>query len=209
MPGKVQDLTGKQFKSIHVIKQHGFNKWRTALWNTECLVCGYKTVQRGVSAKRGSCASCGHISRSVKQVTHGESKTQVYRLWADVKQRCTNPKSDGYHRYGGRGITMYPAWLDDYTAFRNWINATLGDRPDGTSIDRIDNDGNYEPGNLRWATPLQQSYNRGDNVFITIDGTSLPMREWATAYRVPYKRMIARYYGHGWRGVKLLLPKQS
>jgi 5-methylcytosine-specific restriction endonuclease McrA len=79
--------------------------------------------------------------------------------WRSMKRRITNPKSSRYHRYGGRGITIFPEWLNSFQKFKTYIIENLGDRPDGYSLDRINNDGNYEPGNLRWATAEIQKQN--------------------------------------------------
>lgn len=81
-------------------------------------------------------------------------------IWQGMKQRCHNSSSPKYYRYGARGISVHPPWLDDYPAFETWILENLGPRPEGTSLDRIDNDGNYEPGNLQWASAKDQAYNR-------------------------------------------------
>lgn len=81
--------------------------------------------------------------------------------WQGIKQRCYNPKNHRYPRYGARGIRVYESWIDDYHAFETWISENLGPRPEGMSLDRIDNDGNYEPGNLKWSDSKEQVFNRG------------------------------------------------
>jgi 5-methylcytosine-specific restriction endonuclease McrA len=86
------------------------------------------------------------------------------RLHRLIRFRTQNKNSNSYKAYGGRGITMYPEWVKDYGAFEKYINENLGDRPEGSSIDRIDNDKGYEPGNIRWATPEAQGQNRRTNV---------------------------------------------
>ncbi len=84
----------------------------------------------------------------------------VYGTWQGMKGRCLNPTDRQYRNYGGRGISVHSDWRDDFPAFRDWVEANLGKRPEGYSLDRIDNDGNYEPGNLRWASARTQAGNR-------------------------------------------------
>lgn len=93
-------------------------------------------------------------------VTHGLSGTKIRRCWSHIKQRCFNENNRKYKHYGGRGITMFRPWIDDFLSFYNFVSTLPGwDNPE-LSIDRINNDGHYEPGNLRWATKEQQKANR-------------------------------------------------
>ena len=117
-----------------------------------------------------------------KRVKHGgavdarEGKgNPIYKLWSAMKDRCLNPNSKHYHRYGGRGITMCDAWANDYAIFAK----DIGERPKGATLDRIDNDGNYEPNNVRWANRVEQANNRVTNVFITYDGLTMSLADWA------------------------------
>ena len=100
--------------------------------------------------------------------THGLSKHPLYGTWAGMISRCYNPASPSYFRWGGRGVRVYEPWRATPTEFIAWIEANLGPRPGGMTLDRYpDNDGNYEPGNVRWATKQQQTANRR-----TVDGVT-------------------------------------
>ena len=86
-------------------------------------------------------------------------ETPIYRLWTNIKQRCYNPNTPNYDDYGGRGITMYAPWVDNFPLFESYI-LSLGEKPEGTSIDRVHNDEGYFPMNLRWATRSEQQRNK-------------------------------------------------
>lgn len=104
------------------------------------------------------------------------SATPEYRAWHAMKDRCTNPRCAVWDRYGGRGITVCDRWLQSFSAFL----ADVGPRPESNmSIDRIDNNGNYEPGNVRWATQLQQQTNSSQARLLTLDGETLTISGWA------------------------------
>lgn len=87
-------------------------------------------------------------------------KHYLYKTWDMVRQRCYNPNYSSYKNYGARGITMYDGWKDSFVSFSSYIDKELGRRPDGYTLDRIDNDKGYEPGNLRWASHSEQMHNR-------------------------------------------------
>jgi hypothetical protein len=97
--------------------------------------------------------------RGGPQRTHGLSRHPLYGTWAGIMARCHRPGSASYKWYGGRGIRMCDEWHDP-AAFIGWVEGNIGPRPEGCSIDRVDNDGNYEPGNVRWARKAEQQANR-------------------------------------------------
>ena len=127
----------------------------------KCGFCGteFKTGSQGV--KRGHTKSCGcYNKRRIGELnkTHGLRNTRLYKIWRDIKYRTLNPNSRDYYKYGGRGITICEEWKNDFMSFYNW--AMSKGSSDELSIDRIDNDGNYEPNNCRWTTRTIQSRNQ-------------------------------------------------
>lgn len=122
----------------------------------------------------------------------------LYRLWRDLKNRCFNTNHQHYHRYGGRGITMCSQWADDYAKFV----ADVGAKPEGMTLDRIDNDGDYEPTNVRWATRREQANNRSTNVFIEHGGLRMTLAQWAEHLGWEYG-LIASRWKKGKRGEDL------
>jgi hypothetical protein len=108
-------------------------------------------------------------------LSHGKSRSKTYRAWSGLKQRCFNQKEKQFKDYGGRGITVCERWVNSFEAFL----ADMGECPEGMSIDRIDNDGNYEPGNCHWTTKKEQSRNTRGNHPITFNGKTQTAIEWA------------------------------
>jgi len=136
------------------------------LWLCECN-CGGADLYIASRVRRGRvtmCRICAAKSAGLKNKTHGMRNSSEYRIWGGIKTRCTNKNSPDYDRYGGRGVTMCDEWLGNFEAFLNH----LGPRPSKQhSIDRIDNDKGYEPGNVRWATTKEQARNRRNSTYVT------------------------------------------
>lgn len=109
---------------------------------------------------------------------HGGKGTRLYVIWKHARQRCFDPRDKQFQNYGGRGIRMATAW-DDFAAFRSYVDQYLGPCPDGYTMDRINVDGNYEPGNLRWASRQQQAENRRRSVWITFGGCRATVQQWS------------------------------
>jgi len=104
-------------------------------------------------------------------------KSRLYHIWEDMKNRCYNPKNRRFKDYGGRGITVCQEWKDDYKCFYDW--AMAHGYADDLTIDRDDVNGNYEPGNCKWATQKEQGNNRTNNRIIEYNGDSKTLTEWA------------------------------
>lgn len=123
-----------------------------------------------------------HGSTDDRVDLHGLSRTPEYDAWRSMLKRCFNPRTKHYEDYGGRGITVWPAWR---TSFRTFIEY-IGRRPGkGYSLNRINNDGHYEPGNIEWATSLQQGNNKRNNLRATYKGETLTVTEWARKTGLP------------------------
>ena len=155
---KLIDLTGQKFNRLFVVGRSNEKKRNRVAWDCLCD-CGNAAVISGDHLRRGESKSCGCLvveaMRSIA-TTHGKSRTRVHRIWLAMKARCHRKTYPERRFYGGRGISVCDRWRNSFEAFYE----DMGDCPPGRSIDRIDNDGNYEPGNCRWATWDQQISNR-------------------------------------------------
>lgn len=122
----------------------------------ECTCrCGTQTVVRVSDLTSGRVVSCGCVNRT----KNGQSRSPTYWSWVAMKRRCTDPTFVSYPGYGGAGVTVDPRWVDEQTGFQTFV-AEVGERPKGKTLDRKDPFGNYEPGNVQWATAQQQEQNK-------------------------------------------------
>lgn len=132
--------------------------------------------------------SCGCFNR-IKNVTHGGARTPLYTRWLGMIARCHNPSNRSYPRYGARGIAVCQEWRLSFEAFREYV----GEPPAGMTLDRWPNQaGNYEPGNVRWATPVEQARNTRRNHLYTINGVTRCVTEWCEVLDIPYATVKAR-----------------
>lgn len=145
--------------------------------------CGEKVITQ-ISGGSRACKSCARVIVAQNNTKHGESagenrhESRLHRIWCGMKTRCNNPQNEGYVSYGERGIFVCDEW-NIYTDFKKWA---LGNGYTETlSIDRIDNNGNYEPNNCKWTTSREQSRNKRNNHTICIDGSTMCVMDWCNA----------------------------
>ena len=152
----IRNREGERYGHLTALKQVGVNEHAQAMWECRCD-CGNTVVKSVVSFNNGA-KQCSKQCKLGVHVRHGAHKSKEYKAWADMKRRCFNPNLANYKHYGGRGITVCQEWVDNFEAFLAYV----GYAPEGNriSIDRINNEGDYEPGNVRWATPREQVMNR-------------------------------------------------
>jgi len=178
-----EDLTGQKFGRLTAhtrIKVPG----KRLRWGCACE-CGNQTEVPPSNLKSGNTKSCGCLATETNPVktTHGLSrlpggrKNPTFYVWQHLKDRCLNPNNEAYPNYGGRGIRVHPDWVSSFEAFYAYVGPRPG--PDW-SIDRFpNNDGNYEPGNVRWATKKEQSRNRRTAVLLTFNAKTQCISAWA------------------------------
>ncbi len=186
------DLTGQTFGWLEVIGRAP-NRGKEPHWVCQCQ-CAHAVVVRGLHLRSGNTKSCGCLKRELcrpRFKTHGLSQAlpRLYRIWVGMRERCLNPRHVRYRRYGGSGITVSSGW-HGYAAFHEWAT-TNGYRED-LSIDRINNDGNYEPNNCRWATPKDQARNTSRKRLITLNGETKSLAQWSSDTGIPRTTLSSR-----------------
>ena len=127
---------------------------------------------------------------------HGLSYTPIYAVWLEMKRRCLNKNNHKYSSYGGRGISICSEWVSSFISFYNW--SVNNGWQQGLQIDRINNNGNYEPSNCRWATQKEQARNKRSNIVIEYNNQSLPLCDWCEKLGLYYKTINKRISRMGW-----------
>jgi hypothetical protein len=194
------DLTNKRFGRLIVISESKeYTKSKNIHWTCKCD-CGNIVNVSSYCLLKGRTKSCGCLRKermSETMTTHGlTGKTPLYSTWRKIKERCFNKNAKGYCNYGGRGITICDEWKNDFHLFYDW--SIKNGYAKGLSIDRIDNDGNYEPINCRWVSMKIQQRNRRNNKIIEYKGENKPLSEWCEIFGVDYNTIHQRINKYGW-----------
>lgn len=192
------DFAGKTVNRLTAVKKvHGPND-HNIYWEFLCS-CGKVTTTMASSVISGSIKSCGCLRADAMKALakHGMAKTKVYKTWAGMKSRCTNPNNARWADYGGRGIYLCDSWMDFEPFYQD-----MGEPPSKYhSLDRINVNGNYCPENCRWATSKEQSLNMRTNLRITINGDEKTVHEWASIYSMTHTCLRTRLR-RGWEIVR-------
>jgi hypothetical protein len=206
MAPRTKDITGQRFHKLVALEHAGYRegaKCRKSLWKCICD-CGREAIVAYVELTAGATKSCGCIIGQHKR-THGATvggkPSPEFMAWGSLRARCENPHSRSYKDYGARGIKVCERWA----TFENFL-ADMGPRPSPAySIDRRDNNGNYEPGNCHWTTRVAQSNNRRSSRFLTINGETKTYAEWERHADLPPGRVFTRLK-MGWKPEEVLQP---
>lgn len=196
------NITGKRYNRLLAIKYVGYSPTsHQSIWEFICD-CGKKINLTVGNVKNNHTKSCGCLNKemsSKRLEIHGMRLSQEYNTWSQMKKRCNNKNDKSYKNYGGRGIIICDRWLE---SFENFFE-DMGLKPSPKhSIDRIDNNGNYEPNNCRWATQYEQNNNYSRNIFIEINEERKTIKEWCNIYNLPYHKIYQRIVKLKWSAKK-------
>ena len=207
---KTKNLTGRTFGRLTVSHQIESDKTGRARWSCICE-CGKNNIEvSGRQLLRGKTRSCGCLYKETRTVSknkkHGYFGTRIYSIWSGMMSRCNNSNHDFYHRYGGRGVKLCERWHK----FERFLEDVGLPPSDQHTLDRFpDNDGNYEPSNVRWATQSEQCRNRSNNMFVNYQNQNILVIELAETLGIDYNLLRGRIR-NGWSvGDAISTPKQS
>lgn len=178
LPKRAKNLVGQRFGLLVAIKPIGINKWGKVNWQCLCD-CGQTSVVASNALTQIRSCGCVHKLVGDRVRTHGMSYSALYAIWGSIKARCTNPTHRSYDGYGGRGIALCDEWNNSFDKFRAHVSSLPHFEEEGYSLDRINNNGNYEPGNVRWSTSTGQQRNTRHNRMITHNGKTQCLAAWA------------------------------
>ena len=209
------DLTGERYGRLTAISSTGVKKGTSMVWSFMCD-CGNQVERASGEVRRGKTHSCGCLRSELSKAkmksfqTLGTIASSTHRMtgapefisWDSMKQRCLNPDHKSFKDYGGRGVVICDRWIDSFDKFL----ADMGERPEGTTLDRVDTNGNYEPGNCRWATGKVQGNNKRSSRNITFMGLTRTLKQWADGAGISNK-VLAYRLANGWDMKEALMTK--
>ena len=184
-----KDITGQKFNLLTVLKYSHTEKGHGSYWLCVCE-CGNKKTIRIDGLKAGQPRSCGclqkkWVSSGRANRTHGKSTTKIYKCWLRMKSRCFDKKNQDYKHYGNRGITVCKRWFD-FETFAKDMGAIPSNKH---TIERIDNDGNYEPRNCKWLENTEQNKNKRNSIILSYKGKTQCLKEWSKYFGVNYSTL--------------------
>lgn len=191
------DIIDKKFGRLTVLK-YVESESKDSMFLCKCD-CGTEKVVRGTHLKNGKILSCGCLQKertSKAHIKHNLSDSRIYKIYKGIIKRCYKSNDPAYKNYGGRGIKVCDEWLKDFMSFYNW--AINNGYKEDLTIDRIDVDGNYEPSNCRWVNKKIQSRNTRRNHYITYNGETHCISEWAEITNLPQSAIKHRINRDKW-----------
>lgn len=196
-----KDLTGQTFGKLYVIKRVTNRKKKCGQQQVMYLCkceCGNETIVSYDNLKRQT-RSCGCLQKEATSnlnKTHGLTKTRLYRMWCNMRNRCSNTNMKAYKDYGGRGIKVCEEWKNNFINFYNW--AINNGYKENLTIDRIDNDGDYEPSNCRFSTIEQQAHNKRNSIMLSYKEETKHISVWAKEYNITRATLWKRLFILNW-----------
>ena len=181
------DIIGKKFGRLTVIEYDG-KDGNSLMVKCRCE-CGNYTRTRVSRLMSGHTRSCGCYRKDMR-TKHGQTHTRLYFRWCNMRRRCNEPTNKWYKAYGGRGIKVCNEWESSFESFYKW--AYSNGYNDSLTLDRIDNNGNYEPDNCRWVSPVEQANNRRSSHYLEYQGKTMTIAQWAKHTGISYHNISRR-----------------
>lgn len=207
-----KDKTGQRYGMLTVLSAEYPRQGKQYRWHCQCD-CGNPAIVRGAELRKGGTRSCGCLLLESRKafveagITHDRSYDPLYNVWSGMIRRCEDSHRDEYERYGARDIQVCPRWRESFEMFTQ----DMGPRPSSRhTIERVDNDKDYEPANCRWASRIEQANNRRDTIRINVRGENLTLTEAIAKYSVVSRRCLESRLRNGWNSEEALFtPTRS
>ncbi|MES2934314.1 MAG: hypothetical protein V4805_12605 [Pseudomonadota bacterium] len=209
LKGRAKNITGQRFGRLVALGPVSRNRHKQIIWLFQCDCGNTRAIARS-DLRNGHTKSCGCLrDETLKAIgasakTHGMSKTPIYRTWLHMRKRCGDPSNKNYADYGGRGIHVCDKWQNSFETFHDHVSPLTNFGKRGYTLDRINNNGHYEPGNVHWATTSEQQSNRRNSVVLTLNGKTQCLAAWAKELGVPRGRLESRIR-YGWNDQQILI----